>query len=167
MAAARRVGMLVIYASPLAAALTFFVMSGAVEDLRAQVLTAVVTVHFLQCVLKVLFVHRYSGSMPLATALLISSCYLFNAAAMIYVQHLNFNLQEPAIDLLCPGMLVFTTGLAGSFYHHLRSRIRAGADGGGGGDKGYKIPQGGLFGLVACPHYLFEIIEFFELAMVS
>ncbi|CAO2173351.1 unnamed protein product [Urochloa humidicola] len=106
--------------------------------------------------------------MPLATALLISSCYLFNAAAMIYVQHLSFNLQEPAVNLLCPGMLVFAAGLAGSFYHyHLHSRLRATAGGGEGGDKGYKILRGGLFGLVSCPHYLFKIIGFFGLAMVS
>jgi hypothetical protein len=33
--------------------------------------------------------------------------------------------------------------------------------------KGYKIPTGGLFGLVTCPHYLFEILAFFGFAMIS
>jgi len=114
----------------------------------------------------VLFVHRYSGSMPLGTALFISSYYLFNAVAMIYVQRLSRGLPEPAVDLLCPGVLVFAVGAAGNFYHHLLlSRLRAG--GGGGGDKVYKIPRGGLFELVACPHYLFEIVAFFGFAMIS
>ena len=33
--------------------------------------------------------------------------------------------------------------------------------------QGYKIPRGGLFELVACPHYLFEIIMFLGLAMIA
>ncbi|CAL5076745.1 unnamed protein product [Urochloa decumbens] len=154
-----RAGMFLIYAPALAAALASF----AVEGPRAQLLAAAVAVHFLKRVLEVLFVHTYSGSMPLGTSLLISSCYLFNAAAMVYVQHLSHNLQEPAVDLLCLGLVVFAAGLAGNFYHHLLlSRLRSGA-----GDKGYKIPRGGLFGLVVCPHYLFEIVGFVGLAMVS
>nr|TKW12355.1 hypothetical protein SEVIR_5G031050v2 [Setaria viridis] len=101
--------------------------------------------------------------MPLSTTLLIPSCYLFNGVAMIYVQRqrLSRGLSEPAVDLLYPGALVFAVDTAGNFYHHhLLSRLRAA----GGGDKGYKIPRGGLFELVACPQYLFEIIGF---AMIS
>jgi len=110
----------------------------------------------------VLFVHRYSGSMPLGTALQISSGYLF-LLAMIYVQRLTRGLPEPAVDLLYPGVLVFAVGNTGNFYHHLLlSRLRA-----GGGDKGYKIPRGGLFELVTCPHYLFEITGFFGFAMIG
>uniref|UniRef100_A0A0A9HN41 3-oxo-5-alpha-steroid 4-dehydrogenase C-terminal domain-containing protein n=1 Tax=Arundo donax TaxID=35708 RepID=A0A0A9HN41_ARUDO len=103
--------------------------------------------------------------MPLATALKISFGYLLNSVAMISVQHLNRGLMDPPVDLLYPGMLVFAVGLAGNFYHHLLlSRLRAG----GGGDKGrYKIPRGGLFELVTCPHYLFEIVDAFGLAMIS
>ncbi|RCV09566.1 hypothetical protein SETIT_2G039800v2 [Setaria italica] len=159
-----RVGMLVIYAPALAAALASFFVPGAVEGARARILAAAVAVHFLKRVLEVLFVHRYSGSMPLGTALLISSCYLFNGMAMIYVQHLSHGLPEPAVDLLYPGVLAFAVGIAGNFYHHhLLSRLRA-----DGGDKGhYKIPRGGLFELVTCPHYLFEIIGFFGFAMIS
>jgi len=161
-----RAGMLVIYAPALAAALASFAVPGAVEGARAGLLRAAVAAHFLKRVLEVLFVHRYSESMPLGTALLISSCYLFNAVAMIYVQRLSRGLPEPAVDLLCPGVLVFAVGAAGNFYHHLLlSRLRAG--GGGGGDKVYKIPRGGLFELVACPHYLFEIVAFFGFAMIS
>jgi hypothetical protein len=104
--------------------------------------------------------------MPLGTALLISSCYLFNGAAMIYVQHLSHGIPEPAVDLLYPGVLTFAVGIAGNFYHHLLlSRLRSST--GGDCSKGYKIPRGGLFGLVICPHYLFEIIAFFGFAMMS
>ncbi|OEL22684.1 hypothetical protein BAE44_0016297 [Dichanthelium oligosanthes] len=157
--------MLVCYVPALVAVLASFGVPGAVDGARAQLLSAALAVHFLKRVLEVLFVHRYSGSMPLATALLISSSYLFIGVAMIYVQHLSYNLPEPAVNLLYPGLLVFAVGITGNFYHHyLLSRLR---DGGGGDDKGYKIPRGGLFELVACPHYLFEIIGFFGLAMMS
>ena len=81
---------------------------------------------------------------------------------LIYAQRLSRGLPEPAVDLLCPGVLVFAVGAAGNFYHHLLlSRLRA------GGKKVYKIPRGGLFEFVACPHYLFEIVAFFGLAMIS
>ena len=39
--------------------------------------------------------------------------------------------------------------------------------GGGGGERQYRIPTGGLFGLAACPHYLFEIVGFFGFAMIA
>ena len=114
-----RAEMLVLYAPALAAALTSFAVPGAVGGVRAGLLCAAIAAHFLKWVLEVLFVHRYSGSMPLCTALLISSCYLFSGVAMIYVQHLSRGLPEPAVDLLCPGVLVFAVGAAGNFYHHL------------------------------------------------
>ncbi|CAD6226681.1 unnamed protein product [Miscanthus lutarioriparius] len=111
---------------------------------------------------------RYSGSMPLATSLLIAGCYLFNGGAMIYVQHLSRGLPEPSMDLLYPGVLAFAVGLAGNFYHHhLLSRLRADSGGDGDDKKVYKIPTGALFGLVTCPHYLFEILAFFGFAMMA
>ncbi|KAL6647024.1 hypothetical protein ACP70R_014461 [Stipagrostis hirtigluma subsp. patula] len=159
-----RAAMVVAYGPALAAAVASFAVPGAVEGLRAQILSAVLAVHFLKRVLEVFFVHRYSGCMPLTTALLICSCYLFNTVAMIYVQHLSRGLPEPPVDLLYPGVVVFAVGLAGNFYHHcLLARLR----GDGGGDKGYKIPKGGLFELVTCPHYLFEIVGFFGFAMIA
>jgi hypothetical protein len=71
----------------------------------------------------------------------------------------------PAIGLPYPGVLVFAVGIAGNLYHHyLLSRLRSGSS---GGDKGHRIPRGGLFELVTCPHYLFEIIGLFGFAMIS
>ena len=92
---------------------------------------------------KVLFIHRYSGNMPLNTALAISSSYLLSAITMIYAQHLAVGLPDPTTDLL--------------------SQLRKGGD----DDTGYKIPKDGLFEFVTCPHYLFEITGFFGFAMIS
>ncbi|KAL6880191.1 hypothetical protein ACP4OV_011756 [Aristida adscensionis] len=159
-----RGAMVVAYGPALVAALASFAVPGAVDGRRAIVLSAALALHFLKRILESFFIHRYSGCVPLATALLVGSGYLFNTVAMIHVQHLSHNLPNPSIDLLYPGMLVFAVGITGNFYHHcLLSRLR----GGGDNDKQYKIPRGGLFELVICPHYLFEIIVFFGFAMIS
>jgi hypothetical protein len=93
---------------------------------------------------QVLFIHRYSGNMPLATAATISSSYLLSTVNMIYALHLCP--PGPAIGLPYPGVLVFAVGIAGNLYHHyLLSRLRSGSS---GGDKGHRIPRGGLFELV-------------------
>jgi len=160
-----RDGMLVAYAPALAAAAASFAVPGAVEGARAQILSAALAVHFLKRVLEVLFVHRYSGNMPLDTAVTIGTSYLLSTVTMIYAQHLSRGLPDPPVDMLYPGVVVFAVGIAGNFYHHyLLSRLRAD---GGGGEKGYKIPRGGLFELVTCPHYLFEITGFFGFAMIG
>ncbi|RLN34384.1 very-long-chain enoyl-CoA reductase-like [Panicum miliaceum] len=160
-----RDGMLVAYAPALVAAAASFAVPGAVDGARAQILSAALAVHFLKRVLEVLFVHRYSGSMPLDTAVTIGTSYLLSTVTMIYTQHLSRGLPDPPVDLLYPGVAVFAVGIAGNFYHHyLLSRLRADD---GGGDKGYKIPRGGLFELVTCPHYLFEITGFFGFAMIG
>ncbi|PUZ68475.1 hypothetical protein GQ55_2G031800 [Panicum hallii var. hallii] len=160
-----RDGMLVAYAPALVAAAASFAVPGAVEGARAQILSAALAVHFLKRVLEVLFVHRYSGSMPLDTAVTIATSYLLSTVTMIYAQHLSRGLPDPPVDLLYPGVVVFAVGITGNFYHHyLLSTLRAD---GGGGDKGYKIPRGGLFDLVTCPHYLFEITGFFGFAMIA
>ncbi|KAG2633474.1 very-long-chain enoyl-CoA reductase-like [Panicum virgatum] len=157
-----RAGMLMFYSPALVSALASLAVPGAIEGARERLLCAAFTANLIKRVLEVLFLHQYSGSMPLGMALLGSSFYLF-AVAMIYLQRLNRGLPEPAVNLLYPGVLVFAVGNTGNFYHHLLlSRLRA-----GGSDKEYKIPRGGMFELVACPHYLFEIFTFFGFAMIS
>lgn len=111
---------------------------------------------------QVLFVHQYSGRMRLESAIPISFSYFTATVSMIYAQYLSQDMVEPAIDLKYPGLALFLIGIAGNFYHHLLlSKLRQ------KGDKGYKIPTGGLFGLVICPHYLFEIIGFYGISLIA
>jgi hypothetical protein len=137
-----RVGMVLLYFPALAAALASFAVPGAVDGARAHVLSAAIAVHFLKRVLEALFLHQYSGSMPLATSLLIAGHYLFAGGGMIYAQRLRRRgLPEPRVDLLLPGVLAFAVGLAGNFYHHcLLSRLRA-RDGGDAGGEGAVTPK--------------------------
>jgi len=100
--------------------------------------------------------------MALDSAIPITLSYFLSAVTMIYAQHLTQGLPEPPINLLRPGILMFVVGILGNFYHHyLLSNLR------GKGEKEYKIPKGGLFEIVICPHYLFEIIQFYGISFIS
>lgn len=157
-----RAGMLLLYSpAALAAAASFFV-PGVVVGVRAQLLGWALAVHFFKRVFEVLFIHQYSGRMLLESAIPISFSYCISTVSMIYAQYLSQDMPEPAIDLKYPGLALFLIGIAGNFYHHvLLSKLRQ------KNDKAYKIPKGGLFGLVICPHYLFEIIGFYGVALIA
>ncbi|KAK4284001.1 hypothetical protein QN277_000894 [Acacia crassicarpa] len=154
-------GMLLLYTPAfLAGAASFYVFPH--EGLRTTFVQSALTLHFFKRVLEVLFVHKYSGTMPLDSAIPITLSYFLSTATMLYAQHLTLGLPEPPIDLKYPGILLFFIGIFGNLYHHyLLSKLR------GSGEKEYKIPKGGLFGLVICPHYLFEIIGFYGISFIS
>lgn len=100
--------------------------------------------------------------MILDSAVIISSSYFFAAAGMIYIQHMTLEVAEPLVDLKFLGLLLFLVGISGNFYHHyVLANLRK------KNEKGYKIPSGGLFNLVICPHYLFEIIAFLGISLIS
>jgi very-long-chain enoyl-CoA reductase len=100
--------------------------------------------------------------MAVDSAIPISLSYFLSSATIIYAQHLTLEFPEPPINLLYPGIALFLIGIIGNFYHHyLLSKLR------GKGEKEYKIPKGGLFDYVICPHYLFEIIAFYGFSFIS
>lgn len=157
-----RIGMLFLYWPAAAAAIVSFFVPGVVVDTRARLLSLALAIHFLKRVFEVLFIHQYSGRMLLESAIPISFSYCISTVSMIYAQYLSQDMPEPAIDLKYPGLALFLIGIVGNFYHHvLLSKLRQ------KNDKAYKIPKGGLFGLVICPHYLFEIIGFYGVALIA
>ena len=104
------------------------------------------------------FLHRYSGSMPLSSLASISAGYLFVTVFIVYAQ----GTVASSLDLKPAGIILFIVGISGNLYHHYHlSKLRQGRE------RGYKIPTGGLFGLVTCPHYLFEILTFAGIACAS
>ncbi|XP_071707558.1 uncharacterized protein [Rutidosis leptorrhynchoides] len=151
---ASRNGMLLLYTPAFLVGLVCFA-SSLNQGLRLVMVISVLTVHFLKRVLEVLLVHKYSGSMALDAAIPISLSYTISTATTIYAQYLSQPFHEPLIDLKYAGTTLFAIGIVGNFYHHcILSNLRK------KGDKEYKIPKGGLFDLVICPHYMFEIVEF-------
>ncbi|KAK6138004.1 hypothetical protein DH2020_028258 [Rehmannia glutinosa] len=156
-----KVGMTVLYTPAFLVGLSSFILFP-LGDFRFNLLRSAVTAHFFKRVFEVLFVHKYSGSMDVETMVSVSLTYSFFSAITIYNQHVMQSLPEPAIDLKYIGIPMFLLGIVGNFYHHyLLSKLRT------KGDKQYKIPQGGLFSLVICPHYLFEILGFFGISCIS
>ncbi|XP_060675771.1 uncharacterized protein LOC107413006 [Ziziphus jujuba] len=156
-----RTGMLFLYTPSFLVAFTslLFFSNG---DIRVLLLKYALALHFFKRIFEVLFVHRFSGQMVVDSAIVISLTYFSSTATMIYTQHLTQVLQGPPIDLKYIGVLLFLTGICGNFYHHyLLSQLR------GKGEKEYKIPKGGLFGLVIGPHYLFKIIAFVRVSFIS
>ncbi|KAL4557472.1 hypothetical protein LXL04_035650 [Taraxacum kok-saghyz] len=156
-----RTGFLILYTPAfLAGLVSFFVFPGG--GIRFLLLKFAVTFHFFKRDLEVLFLHKYSGGMILGSTILISIFYLSAAASMIVVHYLSLGLPDPSIDLKYIGLILFLVGISGNFYHHkLLSKLRT------ANEKGYKIPHGGLFNLVICPHYLFEIIIFVGMSFIS
>lgn len=156
-----RNGMLLFYTPAFLVGLaSFFVFPN--QDLRFVLLASALTLHFFKRVLEVLFLHKYSGSMALESAVIITMSYTSSTATMIYAQFLSRDVSEPTVDLKYVGIGLFLIGTIGNFYHHcLLANLRK------KGDKEYKIPQGGLFDLVICPHYLFEILAYVGISSIS
>lgn len=156
-----RTGMLILYTPAALVSLASFVIFPD-GGIRFLMLKSAVSIHFSKRVLETLFIHKYSGGTGLDSVILISAAYFFSAAAMIYIQHLTQGAEEPLIDLKYVGLVIFLVGISGNFYHHyLLSKLRK------GNEKGYKIPSGGLFDLVICPHYLFEILAFIGISFIA
>ncbi|KAK8504622.1 hypothetical protein V6N13_063962 [Hibiscus sabdariffa] len=159
-----RVAMATLYTPAFLAGVSSFAIFPE-ENLRFLLLKSAISIHFFKRVLESCFVHNYSGEMGVETMTIILSSYFISSAVMIFTQHITEGLPEPAIDLKTPGILLFLIGITGNFYHHfLLSKLR---NEGPTPNKEYKIPRGGLFGFVVCPHYLFEVLIFWGFAFIS
>ncbi|XP_074575895.1 uncharacterized protein LOC141832303 [Curcuma longa] len=158
-----RAGMLFLYTPALLAAAAAFAVPGLVADERGLLVALALLLHFLKRDLEVLFVHQFSGAIMLDSAISISFSYFIHTVCILYAQYLALGAPEPAVDLKYAGAVVFAIGMLGNLYHHcLLSKLRKKGD-----ELSYKIPEGGLFGLVICPHYLFEILIWVGVALMA
>ncbi|KAK3228594.1 hypothetical protein Dsin_000475 [Dipteronia sinensis] len=156
-----RSGMLFIYTPSFLAGLASFWLFPH-QNLRFLLLVSALTIHYFKRILEVIFIHKYSGSVMVDSGIVISLSYLISTSIMIYSQYLSQGLGEPSIDLKYLGIFLFLLGISGNFYHHyLLSKMRK------DGEREYKIPKGGLFDFVVCPHYLFEILGFVGISFIS
>lgn len=158
-----RTGMLIIYTPALLLASQMSTDGGqGVSDVPGLVAT-MLCAHFLKRVCEVLFLHKYSGGMPLAMACMIGLFYALTALLENYAVRTDAALSGPP-GFTSLGSLLFLIGEAGNFYHHwllaqLRKDKRT--------DVGYTVPQGGLFPYVNSPHYLFELVAWYGIAVAA
>lgn len=128
---------------------------------RPELVSWLVTAHFFKRCFECLFVHKYSGKMPIASSAFISFFYFLLAFSCTYfVESVPSQLFQEWTRIW--GLRLFCVGIGGNFYHHyLLATLRK------PGEKGYKIPRGGLFEYVAAPHYFFELLGWYGVSLTS
>lgn len=158
-------GMFIIYFLPLLTYLYFYFKTPNLDSLYHQLIFLAVTLHFAKRCLEVLFLHKYSGKISLITTVFITWAY----SSIAYSIHESVNtLTRPEMlatgvnTSLYLGFAVFLLGQISNLYHHILLRkLRNEAT------KEYKIPEGGLFSYVNCPHYLSEIVAWIGIAIMT
>lgn len=151
--------MLMIYVPALAVGTVGLLIAPAVNG-REALTAGLVAIHFLKRCIEVLCVHSYSGKVSGGVSGGIGTFYALLSALIISQQQTV----APALysglaadTLISAGLVLFGIGQAGNLYHHmLLAKLRSSADQSGG--RVYKLPTGGLFGLVTMPHYFFEVL---------
>lgn len=152
-----RVGMTLIYGLPLVALIAGGSPYLSSPNAYQLVLLTCLFVHFVKRLLESWFLHKYSGPMNPLTAVGIACFYSLTTFFPAYFNRQPVGEIDP---LVYAGLGVFFIGETLNFVHHkiladLRQTSMA-----------YVIPRGGLFDLVACPHYLFEIVSWFGLTLI-
>jgi very-long-chain enoyl-CoA reductase len=159
-----RWGMLLLYAP---AALLFPVMHvvfGAPWTWWHLLIAAMGCVHFTKRCLEALYLHRYSGVTNMMSTIAISLLYSTQAILLVGAGAQDIAPEQIGAAFspwLATGLVLWVLGLGGNLYHHwLLANLRQ------PGDNSYKVPTGGLFGLLACPHYTCELLGWLGYALV-
>jgi len=155
-----KLGMNLLYAPPAAVA-AYMLATAEHDDSRSNLIAKMMIAHFGKRTAECCFVHRYSGDMPLGSSGFITFFYtVITISSIHYARLVPKSLYEEWT--LPAGLGLFAAGLLGNGYHHwLLANMRK------PGEKEYKVPRGGLFEYVACPHYLFELFGWLGAAVAS
>jgi hypothetical protein len=153
-----RVGMFMLYFLPLLAvtvsALPYLRTPSAIQ----LIVFAALTIHFSKRVLESLFLHKYSGPIGILTTFMIAGFYSLSAYLIGYLNRQPLHSMDIWFYL---GVTLFIVGILGNFMHHkILADLRKNT-------LDYIIPSGGLFNFVVCPHYLFEIVTWVGIFLVS
>ncbi|KAG0568829.1 hypothetical protein KC19_6G047800 [Ceratodon purpureus] len=132
------------------------------SDDRLLLVAAALSIHHVKRCLEVLFVHKPSGSTGIDAVTVISSSYLSQTCLLLYSQLLSAGTESQTPNLQYLGVALFLTGIAGNAYHHWKlAHLRK------DGSKSYVVPRGGLFEIFVCPHYVFEMVDYVGVALIS
>ncbi|KAJ5662755.1 enoyl reductase [Penicillium macrosclerotiorum] len=148
--------------------LVYFNFDQLPEPSETQLLVcALLTIHFLKREYETVFVHRFSNAtMPVRNIIKNSAHYWalagFNIAYWVFRPDAAAASATPNPVLVYAGLALFVFGELANFNAHLilRDLRRPGTT-----DRG--IPSGFGFNLVTCPNYMFEIIAWLGVFLVS
>lgn len=155
-----KAGMTIIYLPALITSLSIVTLGYAdVIPVLPSTAGILVFLLFLKRQLEVLYLHKYSGKVSVATSSSIGIFYALTSAIICCVAS-----PSPDMNSTIIGESLFAVGSMGNLYHHwklaqLRKDSTASAK--------YSAPRGGLFDYVAAPHYLFELIAWLGIAVAS
>jgi protein-S-isoprenylcysteine O-methyltransferase Ste14 len=156
-----KVGMLIIYVPALVVASLYVGFAGSdswLQEYSANAAAWMTMLHFLKRTLETLFLHKYSGSTSDSAAKMIGFAYALQTAMVC-----GTSTSSPSEMSLWISSILFSVGIVGNFYHHYLANLRSIKS-----DRSkYVAPRGGLFQFVAGPHYLFELIGWLGIAVVS
>jgi hypothetical protein len=156
-----RAGLALAYATPVFVYIVLWVEGGSPRTLYHLVVFGAFLFHFLRRIFEVSFVNSYSRPTPSRALMIVAFLYGGVAASCAFFQVRTFR-QPTSQPIFMLGILIFAFGEVLNGYHHwLLARLRP------LGARIYVVPRHGLFGWVACPHYLGEILSFVGYAMMS
>jgi hypothetical protein len=156
-----RAGLALAYATPVFVYVALWAEGGAPQTPYHFAVLGAFLFHYVRRILEILFVNSYSRPTPLRVPVTIALLYsgVATSCAFFQVRTLGQPTSNPIFIL---GVLTFAFGEVLNGYHHwLLARLRP------LGVRIYVVPRHGLFGWVACPHYLGEILSFVGYAMMS
>jgi very-long-chain enoyl-CoA reductase len=145
-------------------ALLVFLLVVAVRGATADVvvLGALWTIHYIRRASESLFVHRHRNWRVSASEGAATYVYYWGFGSWIAISLTEPSFRSPNVLWLAAGIALFLLGEAGNTWFHLRlRRLRA------PGTEERVMPTGGLFNLVSCPHYLFEILSWIGFALAA
>ncbi|MDZ4725657.1 MAG: DUF1295 domain-containing protein [Leptospira sp.] len=160
-----RIGMFIIYFLPILAYLSTWGELSEKASFYHYLLLAMFVFHFGKRCLEVLFLHQFSGKIGTVAVVFITFAYSnigFLSGSLHNRATTEITNQIPMIWMIF-GFVLFMVGEVGNLYHHILLRkLRTSSE-----DKSYKIPSDGLFKILVCPHYFFELLAWLSFAFVS
>ena len=162
-----KVAMMVIYTPALIASVSFLALRihgvtqiGPLTIPSPSLAAVFCAIHFAKRCLEVLFLHKFSGRTGRDVPSQIAVFYTL--VTILVICAAGRNDYDATTNMLQVGSVLFGIGIVGNFYHHyLLATLRSGSS------AKYVAPKGGLFSYVAAPHYLFELIGWLGIAVVS
>mmetsp|Transcript_22331 Transcript_22331/g.28520 ORF Transcript_22331/g.28520 Transcript_22331/m.28520 type:complete len:201 (-) Transcript_22331:83-685(-) len=117
--------------------------------------------HFGKRCAECLFLHRFSGTTDVISVILIALGYGTASIGFCYFGR-EMDESQPLSNLrIVIGVLLWFLGQLINLYHHkLLADLRS------DGKKEYKLPRGGFFPFICCPHYFGELVGWFGYATV-
>ncbi|TGN17601.1 hypothetical protein [Leptospira idonii] len=121
--------------------------------------------HFAKRCLEVLFLHKFSGKMGITGVVLITIAYT-NIGLICGRNHnlMNSDYTDkiPSLQIYL-AITLFFIGQFGNFFHHvLLRKLRNQTN-----RTSYVVPEGGMFSILVCPHYFFELLSWFAYSLLS